>query len=101
MTGSEKQIKWATEIVRTIGNMFEIVECKNQNSELISQVAEIHRAVIKNMNNSYAGNIIDDFGYFTFDEHNVDDSYKNFSTKLAVAAKWKKRDYRKNAYITD
>lgn len=98
MTGTEKQIAWATEIIDLIKTIFDEFERANKNYDNLQQIHEIAETIIKNMNDSYAGNIIEDFRNIVFYKNKINDSYREFCDKLFLASKFNKRDYRKNSY---
>lgn len=61
MTGSEKQIKWATEIKNRIEKIYDEVLSKNENHPNYAQVKAISEKLISNIERSHAGDVIDAF----------------------------------------
>lgn len=89
MKGTEKQIKWAEDIIERIEKYIALFEEENKENAQIGAVKEMHKIVLENMRNSYAGGIIHDF-------QDVE-NYKNFVNAIAVCAISLKKDYRKSA----
>lgn len=61
MTGSEKQIKWATEIKNRIVKIYDEVLSQNENHPNYAQVKAISEKLIANIESAYAGDVIDAF----------------------------------------
>lgn len=89
MKGTEKQIKWAEDIIERIEKYVELFEEENKENAQIGAVKEMHKVILENMKNSYSGSIIHDF-------QDVE-NYKDFVNQVAVCAKALKKDYRKSA----
>ena len=96
MTGSEKQIKWATDIINLIKDMMDYAESSSKDNNLIAKAHEIHTNIIDNMNKSYAGYIIEDFRELQYEKGDMAEKYKSFATKLNLAKNWSGRNYREN-----
>lgn len=89
MKGTEKQIKWAEDIIERVEKMASEFEEENKENAQIGAVKAMHKAIFENMKNSYAGSIIHDFGDV--------ENYRDFANMIAVCAKAYKKDYRKSA----
>lgn len=74
MKGSEKQIKWAVDIIDTAEDIMKNMEAANQGHEMYDQVCEMHKRVINNMKQATAWDIIDDFHNIK-STGNVNDDY--------------------------
>ena len=61
MTGSEKQIKWATEIKDRIEKIYSEVLEANKDHKNYTQVKALSENVIANISKAYAGDVIDTF----------------------------------------
>ena len=89
MKGTEKQIKWAEDIIEKIEKITTLFEEENKENAQIGAIKEMHKTILENMKNSYAGSIIHDFQ----DVKN----YRDFVNTIAVYAKSLKKDYRRSA----
>ena len=97
MKGTEKQIAWANDIIDNIKEIFKAAEEAQPNHPMIEQVKELHSKIIENMNNMYAGYIIDDFKNVErhIDKSKAMEDYENLTNKIIVAEYISKRSYRK------
>ena len=101
MTGTEKQIAWAENIVSMFERVMNAFEKENSNNPQIDKLHEMHITIIENMRNSNAGTIIDDFKHYEMvisdDAETINENYRKMTTEVMVAAKADKHDYRLGA----
>lgn len=92
MTGTEKQIKWATDILETIKNCINDYENneKVKNDPRIEQVKELNKNIVENIENAYAGEVIDTFK----DVENFKDLYNRIAVVAKVGNSYGKKDWR-------
>ena len=95
MKGTEKQIEWASNIVKMIGMIFEDAEKMQANHPMINQVKDLHNKIIENMNSTKAADIIDDFKDIVKHEDKVMEDYKDVLNQIVVCEMTKGRAYRK------
>lgn len=95
MKGSEKQIAWATDIVRTIQNIFHEAEKAQPDHPMIEKAKEMHGRIIANMMNGNAGEIIDDFKTVCRHDGKALEDYNDVVNLIAVVEMTKGRNYRK------
>ena len=95
MKGTEKQIEWASNIVKMIGMIFEDAEKAQANHPMINQVKDLHNKIIENMNSMNAADIIDDFKDIVKHEDKAMEDYKDVLNQIAVCEMTKGRAYRK------
>lgn len=94
MKGTEKQIKWAEDIIETVKTVFNNAETAQSNHAAINQVKEMHDRIINNMNNGNASDIIDDFKSIVITGKVMED-YASVLNRIVVCEKTKGREYRK------
>lgn len=94
MKGTEKQIKWAENIIETVKTIFNNAETTQSNHAAINQVKEMHDRIINNMNNGNASDIIDDFKSIVITGKAMED-YAEVFNRIVVCEKTKGREYRK------
>lgn len=98
MKGSEKQIKWASDIIESINTIFTNMEKLEENHPMSEQVREMHKKIIKNMNESDAADIIDDFKNVERHLNPTDEEVKNDYSELvniiSICEMTKGRKYR-------
>lgn len=93
MRGTEKQIKWAQDIIETVSEIMKDAEEANANHPQISAIKKMHETILNNMKNASASNIIEDFRYI---QHTKDMNYdyKSMTSMLKMADHVYKRNYR-------
>lgn len=98
MKGSEKQIKWASDIIESINTIFANMEKLEENHPMIEQVREMHKKIINNMNESNAAEIIDDFKnverHLNPTDEEIKDDYSQVLNLIAICEATKNRKYR-------
>lgn len=98
MKGSEKQIKWANDIIESISIIFANMEKSEENHPMIEQVREMHKKIINNMNESNAAEIIDDFKnverHLNPTDEEIKDDYSQVLNLIAICEATKNRKYR-------
>ena len=95
MKGTEKQIEWASSIVKMIGMIFKKDKKMQANHPMINQIKDMHNKIIENMNNMKAEDIIDDFKDIVKHEDKVMEDYKDVLNQIVVCEMTKGRAYRK------
>ena len=98
MKGSEKQIKWASDIIESINTIFANMEKLEENHPMIERVREMHKKIINNMNESNAAEIIDDFKnverHLNPTDEEIKDDYSQVLNLIAICEATKNRKYR-------
>ena len=95
MIGTEKQVAWAENIVRTIRNIFDGAEKAQANHSMIKQVKEMHNKIIENKKRKKAREIIDDFkDVCQHGESKVLEDYNDVINLIVVCELTKGRNYR-------
>lgn len=94
LSGTKKQIDYAKDIIASISDTMKSYEEKMSSHPMIGQLKEMHKTVLKNMENGYAGDIIDDFRDI-MRKDTTDAKYRDIVNAIEVSRKTKKRDYRK------
>ena len=63
MRGTEKQIAWAEDIIKTVSDIMDRVftEIPAPNAETLEQAKEVYSNVLENLKNAYAGDVIEYF----------------------------------------
>ena len=63
MRGTEKQIAWAEDIIKTVSDIMDrvFVEIPAPNKNTFAQAKEIYSNVLDNLRNAYAGDVIEYF----------------------------------------
>lgn len=94
LQGSEKQVSYAKDIIKNVESAMKSYIKENEGHPAYNQVKEMADTILKNMKNSYAGDIIEDFKDVP-KSGSAEERFRKVIEGISFSKKFMGRDYRK------